>query len=88
MFVYYRVMRTKDENKRIAIYHAAMEVVTSYGLAKPGPLSGEITFLPDSRSGELPDFSVYCFLAFKTKELKFNCLQLDPWKSSVRHYHR
>ena len=27
-------MRTKDENKRIAIYHAAMEIITANGLAK------------------------------------------------------
>lgn len=33
MFVYLRTMRTKDENKLIAIYHAAMEVITANGLA-------------------------------------------------------
>ena len=33
MFVYFSVMRMKDENKRIAIFHAAMEVITINGLA-------------------------------------------------------
>ena len=67
MIVYFRAMRTKDENKKQAIYRAAMELVNSNGLA--GTSMSKI-----ARAAGVSASTLYVY--FENKEEMLNVLYL------------
>ena len=67
MFVYFRSMRPKDENKRIAIYHAAMEIINSDGLAN-------VSMSKIAKAAGVSSSTIYVY--FENKEDMLNKLYL------------